>query len=188
MFPFPVSRRIWSEWEILSPSLSPISSIWRRSDHLRPSADQTTHCADRNIVRINRFCWSWRQRLAINCQLWSYHKVIRSDGGKWGVTTCLPQASNRRLAVWSWPFLPDCVSKEEKIWWTSKHLKKKLFTSKRYHKKVIQEKDIWLACGDCRSTKNLQEFLFCGLVQKIRPISVSLLICTSRISQSSWLG
>ena len=106
MFPFPVSRRIWSEWEILSPSLSPISSIWRRSDHLRPSADQTTHCADRNIVRINRFCWSdntlcwsWRQRLAINCQLWSYHKVIRSDGGKWGVTTCLPQASNLTV-VW----------------------------------------------------------------------------------------
>ena len=108
MFPFPESRRIWSEWEILSPSLSPISSIWRWSDHLRPSADQTTHCADRNIVWINRFCWSdntlcrsWRQRLAINCQLWSYHKVIRSDGGKWGVTTCLPQASNRRLAAWS---------------------------------------------------------------------------------------
>ena len=63
MFPFPVSRRIWSEWEILSPSLSPISSIWRRSDHLGALirqhialietlcgsidfADQTTHCAD----------------------------------------------------------------------------------------------------------------------------------------------
>ena len=111
MFPFPVSRRIWAVSEILSPSLSPISSIWRRSDHLRPSADQTTHCADRNIVRINRFCWSdntlcWssRQRLAINCQLWSYHKVIRSDGGKWGVTTCLPQASNLTVV---WPPGPD---------------------------------------------------------------------------------